>query len=305
VVAKTNAMFGLAADFEHVYWADGGKVFAALHTDIASSLELMDIGKEGFPAYGNTLALDTTYVYAAGQQGTMRVHKSGEQPPELLTDAIARVAALGVTADHVYVGRQHSVSGPGSMFRAPLSGGALELLRAEGDIRDIDVTNDRAYWGDAGTMSGPAGSQQYDDNGAIGWFDASGGAVLLEALTAAPLDIAVDETHIYWPSFEWGPEIPDILRLPKDGGTTEMVANAVHTNNLAAASEGIYAALHQPRELRFMPQSAAGARCVARLPQEVPGTLHEIVLTDEIVYVAVFVHGQYHGAVVRTPRPEH
>lgn len=69
----------------------------------------------------------------------------GALAPELIADAMERVSGFAVTADSLFVSRQHYVSDDGGAFRIPLDGGDRELLLPDGWIYDLETDGTDVY----------------------------------------------------------------------------------------------------------------------------------------------------------------
>jgi hypothetical protein len=182
------------------------------------------------------------------------------------------------------------------LFRIPIGGGGEEELVPTGWIYDLAADGDDVYWSDAGTSSGPAGSQVPDNNGRIGRHGPSGIEVLLGGMAERPMGIAVDAEHVYWMEYRSG----ELARMPKVGGARERLASLPGARHIAVAPEGIY--LAGGEGISFLPAGSDTVECHAKRPVGTRGGTGLIGISESYVYVQTSVGGAEDGAVMRAPR---
>jgi len=185
IVSGQPAAFAIAADEAHVYWTNspaGGDVWRA---SIASPSDAEAIAPPQ-DAYG--VAVDADYVYwtSSVQGGAVwRANKDGTGAVKIAADQ-SYPSGLAVDGEAIYWTNK-SLSG--SVMRRRKAGFAAPEVLARSRSRPdaIAVRGGYVYWSEAG-------SSQED----ILRVPACGGAPLRLAVQQTVLDLAVDDTHVYW-----------------------------------------------------------------------------------------------------------
>ncbi len=169
------------------------------------------------PAAAGTgaLAVDATDLYWVGSGTVSKVALTGGTPLVLTTGTVG-VNTIALDADYVYFAYSSTV------FRTPLAGGSMTTIGSAGTtVADIAVDAAAVYYaaGTIGAFAIDGATNQMlataslpqriaTDADTIYFFDGtslskvpkSGGDVSILAIDSYPMDLAVDDTHVYWTS---------------------------------------------------------------------------------------------------------
>lgn len=231
VVPGVNSPRGLAVDDTHLYFASHGA--GELYR-----LPLEDTNQEPLllaaSAGPTDLQLDATHLYwsAATDGAILRLPKvwEGDQPPaaEVVADGQASPKGIDVDTTHVYWANAAGKN----VARAPKEGGgAVELLaeklKGPQAVR-VDATH--AYW----TESSGGKVVRLP-------LDQLGDALAIETLVTGqdkPWRLWLDDEHVYFTNYVSG---GTVVRVPKAGGTIEVLAQDLNTpNDIVGDDEHVY-----------------------------------------------------------------
>lgn len=202
-----GATIGIVSDALGIYWVnDSGSVWHAGPKGV-SPMSLASLVGTKF----TTIATDTDAVYVIDYATALyRFEKTAEQSTLLAQGSFIGVA---VDATHVYV------TGTAGLSRIAKQGGQLESIVAIPGADSLAVDEKNVYV----RAIGP------DSMAHILRVEKLGMASE-DLLPAEPLayhyfsqELAVDATHVYWVDSSGG----TISRIPKDGGTKEVLASGV------------------------------------------------------------------------------
>lgn len=198
-----------------------GAFSAPAGSDAFEALELVDV------TASSVIATTTHFSDFAGGMTAPAELASGEKYPR-------RVAAKGGYAYFTDAGSSASPASNGNagfVVRAPLAGGAVEVLTPEiDDPFDVAVDGANAYFTSGGHGAGPSGGET---GSAVYAVALAGGAPtkLADALYAQ--GIAVDATHVYYADADAG----ELRRVPIAGGASELVVAGVGVVEALAVDE--------------------------------------------------------------------
>jgi hypothetical protein len=294
MIAPVAQVDGLAADDQHVYWMDGGEVFASAPGAPVDSLALF-AAADAEPT-GNRLLLANGQLIVAASSGVFGIDVAAKGPPVKLFDAIERTHAMARTGSTLYAGRDSWIDSTGALFSGPIQGGPVKLEHPAGYIWDLQADGETVFWSDAGTYDG----MSYNHDGRLGRIDASGETVLVDSMSRGPLGIGLDSQYLYWADYGGGA----VRRIPRSGGASELVTKVPLPRNIVPTPEGIYITSDHP-QLFFLSPGATEPECIAELAG-VPGEDGaQLSLTSDSVYVETTVPGHFYGAIYRAPRRGH
>jgi hypothetical protein len=183
-----------------------------------------------------SLVADAAYLYIGMYDGSiLRTPKAGGALDVLAGVGEARLPHLAVDDTHVY----WASLGMSEVGRVPKAGGAVEILE-RGLTRPLQVALDdtSVYW----TEEGDAVAGGTGNGGRIAKRAKSKGpTTVLAAGQQAPNAIAIAGDFVVFASGPWGDVNGAIVRVPKAGGDTQMLArrlNQIFT--LIVANESVY-----------------------------------------------------------------
>lgn len=129
-----------------------------------------------------------------------------------LAEKLDHPLGVAVDSDYVYVATGGFKTADNAILRIPAAGGAVEkLVKLEQIVSgEIIVDGDYVYftsqWGNL-VLRVPK----------------TGGMVTVLAEAPAPLNLASDATHVYFVTFSTDPESGTVQRVPKNGGSPEVL----------------------------------------------------------------------------------
>ena len=194
-----------------------------------------DTGTSGGDAADEGVAEDATGYADVSAPSTWITCDSSACAPELLATDVPRPWGIAVDSEAVYVGNCGNASGPGSIMKISLDGGAATALVESPDPADpgmncyatavaIDATD--LYW------------MSYGGNAFVAKVPLVGGQPTVLArgnVQDYAFGMAIDPTNLYWTT------ATEVIRQPLDGGPPLMLATtSVGANAIAVDATNAY-----------------------------------------------------------------
>lgn len=242
--------FGAAADERHVYGvAYEGNAGLFRVPRGGGAVEVLAGGQE----WSRDLAVDDTTVYWARGHGAtpggavLAMAKTGGPAREIAPHQ-ADAHVITVDATHVYWANGGGSDGDGNVGKAEIRrmakrGGPVEIIAAVTGVVSLRLADDALYvLADPGSTAG---------GGIVARVPKGGGALTVLAPSGpGPVDLGLDETHLYWTlrgELEMPPPVlcksatpcpvattapivrhGELRRVPRAGGATDVLARDLH-----------------------------------------------------------------------------
>ena len=218
-IDRSNLLW-MAVDATHVYFYENGLQRIARVAKTGVTVEIVSGTPGGYPP----AALDETNIYLNVAGGVRVVPKSNLGQGSMI---LAGYAAIAADADNVYAVPSPQTSGGIIIGRSAKPGGAVQPI-GNATIGDV-TTQDKDFL----YVASYDGIRKLDKRGSAP--DAAPSPLFTPAVE--PGDVAVDAKYVYYASAATGA----IKRVPKQGGTADVLASGVDApNTVAVDGSGIY-----------------------------------------------------------------